>query len=109
MRQGFESPWGYVSPGQMGTRMNKSATFLQFGARVFTVLAWISLSIQGLAGLFVLVLGGDPVLLGGVEVPARLVGVLNVVGGAIYFFILLLVAHVLRVLLMISQRLEKGA
>lgn len=85
--------------------MNKSGKFLSIGVKVFKVLAWVSLVIQVAAGIFVLVVGGDPVLIGGVDVPARLVGVLNCVGGVIYFFILLLVSHVIRVLLDIQQRI----
>ena len=85
--------------------MNKSSRFLKRGAVVFKVLAWVSLVIQVGAGLFVLVVGGNPVLLGEVEVPVRLIGVLNCVAGAIYFFMLLLIAHVIRLLLDIREQL----
>ena len=77
--------------------------------KVFQVLAWVSLVIQVGAGLFVLAVGGDPVLIGGLDVPARLVGALNCVSGAIYFFMLMLISHVIRVLLEIQQRLESGS
>ena len=84
--------------------MKSSAQFVGLGRKVFTVLAWVSLVLQVAAGIFVLVVGGEPVVIGGVDVPARLVGVLNCVGGVIYFFVLLLISHVLQVLLEIHQR-----
>lgn len=86
--------------------MKRSQKFLAVGAIVFTVFAWLSLVMQLGAGLYVLVVGGPSVPFGGLDVPARLVGVVSCLGGALYFFLLLLVAHVLRVLLEISKRLE---
>ena len=87
--------------------MKQIAQFLGFGRKVFKVLAWVSLVLQVAAGIFVLVVGGEPVIIGGVDVPARLVGVLNCVGGVIYFFVLLLVSHTIQVLLEIHQRVEQ--
>ena len=87
--------------------MKQSAQFLGVGRKVFKVLAWVSLVLQVAAGIFVLVVGGEPVVIGGVDVPARIVGVLNCIGGVIYFFVLLLVSHVLQVLLEIHQRVER--
>ena len=46
-------------------------------------------------------------LISGVEVPARLLGVITWINGAIYFFLLLLVSHIIRVLLEIQQRLDR--
>ena len=87
--------------------MSPSSKFLRIGARVFVVLAWVSLVVQVGVGVFILAVGGDPVMFAGVDVPARLLGLLNCIGGAVYFFLLLLISHVLRVLLEIRQRLEK--
>ena len=87
--------------------MKQSAAFVALGRKVFKVLAWVSLVLQVAAGLFVLVVGGEPVVIVGVDVPARIVGVLNCIGGVIYFFVLLLVSHVLQVLLEIHQRVER--
>ena len=84
--------------------MKDSGKFLGVSVKVFQVLAWVSLVIQVVVGLIVLVVGGEPVLIGGVDVPARLVGILNCVAGIIYFFMLYLVSHVLRVLLDIRQQ-----
>ena len=85
--------------------MNQSYGLVQRGVKVFLVLAWLSLVVQVGLGLFILVVGGEPVLIGGIDVPARLVGALNCVSGAIYFFMLLLVSRVLRLLLDIREQL----
>ena len=77
---------------------------VQTGVVVFKVLAWVSLVIQGALGLFLLIAGGDPVLVGGIDVPARVVGFLNTVAAGIYFFLLLLVSSVLRLLLDLRGR-----
>ena len=87
--------------------MKDSGKFLGVSVKVFQVLAWVSLVIQVLVGLIVLVVGGEPVIIGGVDVPARLVGLLNCVAGVIYFFMLYLVSHVLRVLLDLHQRASR--
>ena len=84
--------------------MKNSEKFLGISVKAFQVLAWVSLVIQVVVGLIVLVVGGQPVLIGGVDVPARLVGILNCIAGIIYFFMLYLVSHVLRVLLDIRQQ-----
>jgi hypothetical protein len=77
---------------------------LQLGVKIFSVLAWVSLVVQVGVGLVVLVMGGDPVPIGGLDVPARLIGVLNCVGGAVYFFIFTLVAQVIRLLVEIREQ-----
>ncbi len=79
--------------------MKEGAQVLQVGVTVFKVLAWLSLVVQAALGIILLIAGGVPVPVGGVEVPARLVGVLNIVAAAIYFFMLFLIASVLRLLL----------
>jgi len=83
--------------------------FLRVSVKIFTVLAWLSLIIQVGVGLVVLVVGGQAVAIGGVDVPARLVGILNCVAGLVYFFMLLLVSKVIRLLLDIHDRLDKIA
>ena len=87
--------------------MNESRKFLAVSAMVFRVLAWVSLVLQVVVGLVVLVTGGEPVAVAGVDVPARVIGILNCVAGVIYFFLMLFLAHVVRVLLEISQQVEK--
>ena len=88
--------------------MKRPEGFLELSIVIFKVLAWLSLVIQVAVGLIVLVVGGEPVPIGGIDVPARVVGLLNCVAGAVYFFMLLLVAKVIRVLLDIHRKIMGG-
>ena len=81
---------------------------VRWGVKVFKVLAWVSLVVQAILGIVLLVTGGSPVPVGGVEVPARVVGVLNGVAAVIYFFMLSLMANVLQLLLDLRQRSGGG-
>ncbi len=83
--------------------------FLKKSATVFKVLAWISLVLQVVVGLILLIGGGQSVPIGGVDVPARVVGILNCVAGAIYFFLWLFLSHIVRLLLDIHCGLNKGS
>jgi hypothetical protein len=85
--------------------MKKPYGLVEVSVKVFKVLAWITLVLQVAVGLLVLVRGGDPVLIGDVEVPARLIGFLNCLGGAVYFFLLSVVAAVLRLLLDVREQM----
>lgn len=67
--------------------MAQGQGFLRTSVRVFAILAWVSLGIQVIVGLAVLVIGGPPVPVGGVELPARMVGLLNFLAAAIYWFL----------------------
>ena len=87
--------------------MKSEYRLLQVGVKIFKVLAWVSLVIQALLGLVLLVTGGSPVTIGGVDVPARIIGVLNCLASVIYFFMLSLVANVLRLLLDLREHVEK--
>ncbi len=89
--------------------MNKGYGIVKGGVMVFKVLAWLSLVVQVAVGCILLFGGGPAVPIGGLEVPARVVGILNCVAGAIYFFLMLLTANVLTLLLDIRDRLDKGA
>ena len=82
--------------------------FLRVSAVVFKVLAWVSLVLQVVTGLILLVGGGQPVTIGGVNVPARAVGVLNFLVAAGYFFSLWLMANLIRLWLDIRDRLPSG-
>ena len=79
--------------------------FLRVSATVFKVLAWVALGFQVVTGLILVIVGGEPVFIGGVELPARLVGVLNFVAAGMYFFSLWLMSSLIRLLLDIRQRL----
>ena len=82
--------------------------FLRVSVKIFKVLAWLSLVIQVVTGVILLVVGGDPVLIGGVNVPARVVGVLNFIVAVVYFFSLWLMASLIRLWLDIRERLAGG-
>jgi hypothetical protein len=82
-----------------------SYQFLRTSVTIFKVLAWLTLAVQAGTGLILVIGGGDPVLIGGLEVPARFVGVLNFVAAGIYFFSLWLMSNLLRLLLDIRDRL----
>ena len=73
-------------------------SFLRKSVLVFKVLAWVALALQSITGLILLIGGGPAVSIGGVDVPARLVGVLNLVAAAIYFFLFLFISNVTRLL-----------
>ena len=76
----------------------KGDRFLQVSATIFTVLAWLSLVVQVGVGITVLIVGGPPVPIGGTDVPARVIGVLNCVAAAIYWFLFMFIATVTRLL-----------
>jgi hypothetical protein len=81
--------------------------FLTTGATVFKVLAWVALIVQVLMGLLLLIIGGDPVLIGGVDVPARVVGLLNCIAAVVYFFMFTLVSVVIHLLLDLHAAVTK--
>ena len=87
--------------------MKQGGGLLGASVVIFKVLAWVSLIIQAGVGLVVLVVGGQPVPIVGVEVPARVVGILNCIAGLIYFFVLLLVSKMIRLLLDIHEHVVK--
>lgn len=89
--------------------MMQSRTFLKTSATVFAVLAWVSLVLQLVVGLIVLVMGGPPVFVGGAEIPARLVGVLNFVAAAIYWFLFMFISHATRALLDVHGKVTSGS
>ena len=84
--------------------MKRPEGFLELSIVIFKILAWVSLVVQVVVGIIVLVVGGEPVPIGGVDVPARLVGLLNCLAGAVYFFLMLLVAKIIRLLLEIHRK-----
>jgi hypothetical protein len=79
--------------------MKNSGKFAGIGAVVFTILAWISLGVQLLVGLIVLIIGGEPVPIGGADIPARLIGILNLFAAAIYWFLFMFIASITRLLI----------
>lgn len=88
--------------------MGQTYKFLRVSITVFKVLAWVSLVLQIVTGLILLVVGGEPVFIGGISVPARVVGVLNFVVAIVYFFSLWLMANLIRLWLDIRERLPSA-
>jgi len=83
--------------------------FLHVSATVFKVLAWVSLALQVITGLVLLVTGGEPIVIAGVELPARLVGLLNFVAAGLYFFSFWLMSSLIKLLLEIRRALPGGS
>lgn len=81
--------------------------FLRLSIRVFRVLAWLALAIQVLTGAILLIGGGEPELVGGVEVPARVLGLLSFVAAGMYFFSLWLMGSLIQLWLDIRAHLSK--
>ena len=85
--------------------MKKPYRFVHAGVIVFKVLAWVSLALQVMAGLILLVVGGEPVPVGvGVEIPARLIGVLHFVAAAVYSYLFMLMSQLLKLFLEIGGK-----
>ena len=82
----------------------QSITLLRVSSGVFIGLAWLLLVMQVGMGLYLLVTGGPPVPVGGFDLPARVVGLLNCVGGVVYWFLLLVIAALIRLLLELRDR-----
>ncbi len=87
--------------------MKNGRAFLRKSATVFAVLAWVTLGIQVVVGLIVLVVGGPAVPIGGAEIPARVIGVLNFVAAAIYWFLFMFISTMTRVLLEVHSQVTK--
>ena len=83
--------------------------FLRVSVVVFKVLAWVSAVLLVGVGLYLVVAGGEPILVANVDVPARVVGILNFVTAAMYFFSFRLMSAVIAVLLDIRGRLPNGS
>ncbi len=85
--------------------MPQSYKFLRVSATVFKVLAWVALVLQVIGGLILVIGGGEPVLVGGIELPARIVGVLNFVAAGMYFFSMWLMSNLITLWLDIRDHL----
>ena len=77
-------------------KLKPGAKFLGTSETVFAVLAWVSLVIQVVVGLAVLVMGGPAIPIGGAEIPARIIGILNFVAAAIYWFLFMFISSLTR-------------
>ena len=88
--------------------VQQPGNLVRIGSKVFKVLAWVALGLQSVMGMVLLVVGGQAVPIGGVDVPARAVGALNLVAAVVYWFMFLLASSVLRLLLDVHQHATQG-
>ncbi len=86
--------------------MATSRKFLHVSVTVFKVLAWFALVVQVVTGLVLVIRGGEPVLIGGFDIPARVIGILNFVAAGMYFFSFGLMSHLIQLLLEVHERLS---
>ena len=88
--------------------MGQSYKVLQVSVNVFRVLAWVALAAQVVTGMILIIGGGEDLLIGGTPLSARLVGVLNLAAGPVYFYALWLISSLIRIMLDIRQHLPGG-
>jgi len=82
--------------------MGKKYKLLEISSFVFKVLSWVSLIVGIVAAIVIFVGGGTP------EAP-RSTGFIGLLLGIIYFFIFLVTAEVITLLLEIRSKVEKSA
>ena len=82
--------------------------FLRVSAVVFKVLAWVAVAFQVVTGLVLIISGGEPVTIGNLELPVRVVGLLNFVAAGLYFFSFWLLRSVVQLLLDIRDHQPGG-
>ena len=82
--------------------MDKKYKLLEISSIIFKVLAWVSLAIGIVAAIVIFIGGGTP------EAP-RTTGFIGLLLGVVYFFIFLVTAEVITLLLEIRLKVEKGA
>ena len=82
--------------------MTKNYKLLEVSSTVFKVLSWVSLVVGIVSAIVIFVGGGTP------EAP-RSTGFIGLLLGVVYFFIFLVTAEVITLLLEIRSKVEKGA
>ena len=82
--------------------MTKNYKLLEVSSTVFKVLSWVSLAVGTVAAIVIFIGGGTP------EAP-RSTGFIGLLLGVVYFFIFLVTAEVITLLLEIRSKVEKGA
>ena len=82
--------------------MNKNFKLLEISSIIFKVLAWASLAIGIIASIVIFIGGGTP------EAP-RATGFIGILLGIVYFFMFLVTAEVITLLLEIRSKVEKSA
>ena len=81
--------------------MEKKYKVLEISSTVFKVLSWASLAIGIIAAVVIFIGGGTP------EAP-RATGFIGILLGIVYFFIFLVTAEIVTLLLEIRSKVEKG-
>ena len=81
--------------------MGKKYKVLENSSMVFKVLSWVSLAIGIIAAVVIFIGGGTP------EAP-RATGFIGILLGIVYFFIFLVTAEIITLLLEIRSKVEKG-
>ncbi|HAZ10731.1 MAG: hypothetical protein AAB157_01350 [Candidatus Omnitrophota bacterium] len=81
--------------------MDKKYKVLEISSVVFKVLSWASLAIGIVAAIVIFIGGGTP------EAP-KATGFIGLLLGIVYFFIFLVTAEVVTLLLEIRSKVEKG-
>jgi len=81
--------------------MEKKYKVLEISSTVFKVLSWASLAIGIIAAVVIFIGGGTP------EAP-KATGFIGILLGIVYFFIFLVTAEVITLLLEIRSKVEKG-
>ena len=82
--------------------MGKNYKLLEVSTIIFKVLAWVSLAVGIVASIVIFVGGGTP------EAP-RATGFIGILLGVVYFFMFLVTAEIVALLLDIRSKVEKGA
>jgi len=82
--------------------MDKKYKLLEISSTIFKVLSWVSLAVGIIAAIVIFIGGGTP------EAP-RTTGFIGLLLGVVYFFIFLVTAEVIALLLEIRSKVEKGA
>ncbi len=82
--------------------MDKKYKLLGISSTIFKVLSWVSLAVGIIAAIVIFIGGGTP------EAP-RTTGFIGLLLGIVYFFIFLVTAEVIALLLEIRSKVEKGA
>lgn len=82
--------------------MAKNYKLLEVSSIVFKVLSWVSLVVGIVSAIIIFIGGGTP------EAP-RSTGFIGLLLGVVYFFIFLVTAEVITLLLEIRSKVEKGA
>ena len=95
--------------GEKGGRMKSAEAFLGKSATVFAVLAWLSFAVQVVVGLLMLVFGGEPVAMGGADVPARIASLIVFVGAALNWFLFMFLSKLTRLFVAIHAQTARSA